>query len=574
VVFGSIIARIGLPGEAHYAVANEWMARDLAHWSAQHPECRTLALEWSVWSGTGMGDRLAHLEGLHRAGVSPISIEEGVRAFREALASHAEGAVVIAGRFGSPPTIQFASPELPLLRFLERARVHYPGIELVSEADLSAASDPYLEDHVFEGARLLPGVMALEAMAQAAMAAAGAPNPPAFEQVRFARPVIVPADGALTVRLVALVREKGAVEVALRSAETSFQTDHFRAVCRFGSTPRSASLDLAPDEEAVPLDPARELYGGLLFQQGRFRRLCSYLRLRATECIAEAAAGEPRPWFNRHLPQQLLLGDPALRDAAIHAIQACIPHARVLPGGAAEIWARPQVGETAYRISARERSREGSLLTYDLEITNSGGELVESWRGLELRIVGTADLPHRWPAALLAPYLERRLAEAGLRPGIAVALSTNGHAGDVPRRADGKPLRNGGYVARSHADGLTLEVSAAVAVGCDCEPVTPRPPEVWRDLLGADGFALANLVSRSAREPQQDAATRVWCALECLKKAGARPDAAIVLPSPEDSSVGGQGWIALRSGAMRIDTLVAPVSGIDRPLAIAILVAS
>jgi hypothetical protein len=60
----------------------------------------------------------------------------------------------------------------------------------------------------------------------------------------------------------------------------------------------------------------------LLFQQGRFRRLRSYLRLRATECIAETAEGEPRHWFNRHLPQKLTLGDPGLRDAALWLLES------------------------------------------------------------------------------------------------------------------------------------------------------------------------------------------------------------------------------------------------------------
>jgi enediyne polyketide synthase len=333
------------------------------------------------------------------------------------------------------------------------------------------------------------------------------------------------------------------------------------------------ALNLPEDREPAPVDPVRDLYGGLLFQQGRFRRLRSYLRLQATECIAETAEGEPRHWFNRHLPQKLTLGDPGLRDAAIHAIQACIPHARVLPAGAAKIWAEPPARGAAQRICARQRSREGSLLIYDLEIQTLEGEPVECWSGLELRIVGPAESPQRWPAALLAPYLERRIAETTGLDGVSVALRPNGIARGIFRRADGKPLRNGSYVSRSHAGGLTLEVSAAVAVGCDCEPVTPRPPDVWRDLLGADGFALADLVARSAGESQHTAATRVWCALESLKKAGARLDAGIVFSTPEDSTAAAPGWVVLRSGTAQIPTLVAVVSGVDQPLAIAILVA-
>jgi hypothetical protein len=59
-----------------------------------------------------------------------------------------------------------------------------------------------------------------------------------------------------------------------------------------------------------------------------------------------------------------------------------------------------------------------------------------------------------------------------------------------------------------------------------------------------------------------------------LKKAGARLDAGIVFSTPEDSTAAAPGWVVFRSGTAQISTLVAAVSGVDQPLAIAILVAS
>jgi len=44
--------------------------------------------------------------------------------------------------------------------------VHYPNVELVTEADLSADSDPYLVDHLLEGDLLFPAVLGMEAMTQ------------------------------------------------------------------------------------------------------------------------------------------------------------------------------------------------------------------------------------------------------------------------------------------------------------------------------------------------------------------------------------------------------------------------
>ena len=230
VTFGSIIARTGLPGEADYGLANEWLTRLTEQFQKDHPSCRCLALEWSVWSGVGMGDRLGRVEALARQGITPIPTDEGVSLFRRLVSSALPVVpLMVSGRFGIPPALEIEASELPLLRFLERPLVDYPGIELVADATLTGDSDPYLDDHVFRGERLFPAVMGLEAMAQAAMAVLRVSEPPVFEDVRFDRPIVVPAGRSTTIRLAALVSGPGRVDVVVRSETTAFQFDHFRA---------------------------------------------------------------------------------------------------------------------------------------------------------------------------------------------------------------------------------------------------------------------------------------------------------------------------------------------------------
>ena len=195
--------------------------------------------------------------------------------------------------------------ELPLLRFLERVRVDFPGVELVTEADLSSATDPYLEDHVIRKNRVLPAVLGMEAMAQAYSALTGSRTPPVFERVEFQRPVIVPESGTLLLRVAALAREPGTVDIALRSEETSFQVDHFRGTCRIPD----ASMELSAFDHSegsrdvlLPLDPAQELYGGLFFHQGRFRRIQGYTRLNSLECEARLSPDGVKGWFSPYLP--------------------------------------------------------------------------------------------------------------------------------------------------------------------------------------------------------------------------------------------------------------------------------
>src|SRR5262249_13751487 len=142
-----------------------------------------------------------------------------------------------------------------------------------------------------------------------------------FEDVRFERPVPVPDERPAVIRLAALDRGAGRVDVALRSPSTAFQVDHFRALIR----PRSSRLfepspeHVAPHDETLPLDPARDLYGSVLFHGDRFRRLHGYHHLEARACMAAIDPSGPGPWFGRFFPPDLVLGDPGARDAAIHA---------------------------------------------------------------------------------------------------------------------------------------------------------------------------------------------------------------------------------------------------------------
>jgi len=84
--------------------------------------------------------------------------------------------------------------------------------------------------------------------------------------------------------------------------------------------------------------------------------------------------------------------------------------------------------------------------------------------------------------------------------------------------------------------------------------VSARPATVWKKLLGEDRFRLAELISSEAHEDFDTAATRVWAAGECLKKAGAMVGAPLVLDASKPD-----GWVVLSSGHWSIATCVPPV---------------
>ncbi|MBE9105834.1 SDR family NAD(P)-dependent oxidoreductase, partial [Nostoc cf. edaphicum LEGE 07299] len=590
--FGSIIARTGLPGEADYGLANEWLVRLVEHWQANHPHCRCLAIEWSIWSEVGMGARLGRIDNLLRQGITPISTDWGIAMLSHLLTQpFSATSIIVTGRFGGLPTLPVEHPELPLLRFLEQPRVYYPGVELVADATLFTGTDLYLNDHQFQGERVFPAVLGLEAMAQVAMALARTEQRPMFEQVKFDRPVVVAESTPLKIRIAALMHEPGHIEVALRSEQTAFAVDHFQATCWIGK--RGAEIGQlsthAPNLKSVAcsvsLNPHRDLYGNLLFHQGRFRRLCGYRQLRAKECLAEITPDQGSNWFSSYLPTQLVLSDPAARDAAVHALQACIPHATLLPISVERLELSGFPSTSPQFVYAKERWHDGDIFIYDLEILDRSGQILERWDGLQLKVIQPREPENPWVESLLGPYLERRIRE--LVPGgdLAVIVDCDpqverrvrsdraiqqaiGSKVPIWRRPDGKPEVAGcQQVSVSHAEALTIAVASKGPIGCDVEPVVPRPVCVWQDLLSVERFKLAEIIHQQKGEDQNIAATRVWAAIECLKKAGAIESAPLILIN----STTGNDQVLLESGDLVICTFDISVQTFAQKLVFAVL---
>lgn len=606
VTFGSILGHTGLRGEAHYATANEWLAERTREFADLHPRCRTLCLAWSVWSGVGMGERLAVAETLARDGITPITPDQGVQMLRRLVTDpDAPALAVISGRTGDIDTVRRELPELPLLRYVDRPLVRYHGVELVTEVELNPGTDPYLADHRLDGDLLFPAVLGLEAMAQVAAAATGWTGVPVIEDAEFHRPIVVPPDGATAIRIAAAVTADDTVEVAIRSAETGFAAEHFRARLRYSGAaapagpPEGGDAGLAP----VPLEPDRDLYGEVLFQGARFQRLRRYHRVAARHVDADVAVADAAPgtWFAGFLPARLLLGDPGMRDALMHGNQVCVPDATLLPSGIDRVYPAGKAAPGRLRYCAVERQRDGDTYVYDIAVRDGAGDVVERWEGLRLRAVRVGDGRGPWAPPLLGSHLERGAGDLlGARVAVVVEPDAPGKAGvldgqgapdgasgaEASRRArtalavarargrpvavryrpDGRPEIDGGWsVSASHGAGLTLAVLSDRTVACDVEPVAARAGREWEDLLGRHA-PVARLVARESGEDADTAATRIWAAAECLRKAGLPVDA------PLTPTAGGRrGWRLFAAGPLRVATFATAVRGSAAPVVFAVL---
>ncbi|ALG15186.1 erythronolide synthase [Kibdelosporangium phytohabitans] len=587
ITFGSIIGRAGMHGNADYSTANDWMTDLTLRTGELNPACRSIALEWSVWTGVGMGEKLGAVESLVRQGVSPISTENGIRLLSEVLADpQASGAMVVMGRAENLPTITQEARELPLLRFVDRPQVQFPGVELVVDADLSADDDPYLRDHTLDGNLIFPAVLGMEAMAQAATALTGRHDIPVLEDVELLRPIVVPDTGKATIRIAVLADSDSVVRAVIRTADTDFQADHFRATLRYDRQPLTGD-PVDTGTPSLPIDPASQLYGSTLFQSGRFGKLLGYRHLAATSCVAEISTVPGEPWFSRFLSGELVLADPGARDATMHGIQCCVPDATLLPVAIEALHLADPVAMrdvSQILVHATERWTDGDTYIYDVDVRDTAGNPVERWQGLKLHAIRKADGSGPWLPALLGPYLERRTQpvlstplklavrpdDPGVEKGVdgrrdqttkAVSWALNRQV-EVTHRPDGRPETQGAEISASHSAGLTFAVADTHnRVACDVEVAVTRPADDWAPLLGPDQLALAKLVAQERGEDLSVAATRVWGAVECLRKLGrARIDGLTAGPARTDQ------WVQFRFGDIRIATFVTALRDMADPV--------
>jgi enediyne polyketide synthase len=550
VAFGSIIARTGLPGEAHYALANDLLRRAVSGWQALLPACRCATLEWSAWAEVGMAERIGRLDALIQRGLAPISIDDGVAMFLRAFG--ATGAIAIAGRLGDAGIASYGPRALPLSRFVERPLVHIPGVELVSEVELSPSLDRYLDDHVLDGARVMPAVLQIEAAYQVIAALNGEPAPWRIAAVAFLRAIVVDDDGT-RIRIAACLLDSGRAEIVITASSDAHRAECTRMTLEPDTAPLVSAIGEIVDLGAVPAP-----YDALLPQRGRFARIAGYHELETRRCRFGVRTANPAgPWFAHHVPGALCLADPGVRDAMLHGMQVAVPDQRLVPVAARDVRLATHWPPGGVVVEAHELASGNAEYTWTLVVKDASGAEIERWSEVTFRSLGER---RTIPELVLRPWLERRL--GALAP--AVRIVSLGAAANAPEplhvvryRPDRRPELAAGGLSASTVAGLRLVVTGPGGVACDVEAVTPRATEVWRDLLGTH-LELAAQLARLG-EPFDHAATRLWTALECAAKLG-QPDPRLLLVTAADHAV------SLRAGTIEVTSLVCQVTGQDRGL--------
>jgi len=559
VAFGSIISHTGMHGEAHYALANELLAARATALARELPSCRVATAAWSIWSGVGMGERLGRIDALARIGVAAIPPDRGVTAYLELAGDpHARGEIILGGRIGGLLTVRLADEELPLGRFLERTQIFFPRTELVVDAMLNRGNDPYLADHLIDGLAVVPGVILIEAMAQAATALLGAP-PAEVTDVVFTRPVILGDDGRRTIRTAAL-REGDTVRIEIRSDDSAFGFVHASARMRRAATAKDPFPPLR-ENGSGSLPTGTEVYGSILFHRGRFAGIRAFRSVDACRCVAVTAATTAAPWFGAALPQAKFFGDPALRDMAIHAVQACVPHERVLPARIAGISRFGTPDSQELIIDAREVSHDAQGYVFDVEVRGAEGRVLERIAGLELRRSSSSS-PQPVPPSLVATSVERRLLDAGL-DGLRIEGFAPSSGDQWEHHPDGRPT-NGSSRCRTREIELQC-TSDSNTVGIDAEFAAEADAAGWYAVT-ANHRDAERCAAELASESRSLAQTRVWCALEAAKKAESTTPAQIAVSQVVRNS----GLTIFTTGFSEVTTLTVRTTSAADPLVVAV----
>jgi acyl transferase domain-containing protein/phytoene dehydrogenase-like protein/NADP-dependent 3-hydroxy acid dehydrogenase YdfG/acyl-CoA thioesterase FadM len=588
----SIIGVTGMPGNGWYGFSNETLDVLLHRIEADFPPTKSLSVAFSIWGEEGMGTRMGSVSVLKQKGIDSIPSEEGVNRFtRLFIKDPGVHQVIIAARLGGLDTWQWqAKISEPQGRFLEEPLHATPGVESVFQAHLSLETDPYLQDHVFNGSYLFPTVFGLEAMAQAVAHVTGQNDfsRVRIENIQLKRPITVdPVNGAEIVVWAELAEPENSstlqtIHAGVYKQGATQSSDYFSATFILGLAEDRVEYDINLPKAPLDIQPRQDLYNGrLLFQGPRFQRLQHIYALDSKKCVFDSEFHSSCPDSNE---KQWLLGDPYFRDALLHSTQLPVSQHICLPVSIESIdrFNIPDGVSGSLRgvtVIDNQTTEEvhGSVLT-----TDDNGQVIERLTGYALKIMehhpeypspeDIADPGHRDEMVIL-DELERRAAHLNiiipaisvtslsgltkstkerrrnlelpiLRKTVKQAFGRSGKKaqdGDITWLASGKPVfagkdHSGWNLSLSHDRETVVCVAGEGRQGCDIESITNRTREEWNALLGKKrAFLLDELLGDT--ESIDRAGTRIWVAMEASAKATGSKKADLQIEKRQGDSV-------------------------------------
>jgi acyl transferase domain-containing protein/acyl carrier protein/NAD(P)-dependent dehydrogenase (short-subunit alcohol dehydrogenase family) len=201
VAFSSIAGRFGNAGQTDYSAANDLLCKITSSFRTTRPNTRGIVIDWTAWGGIGMATRGSIPKMMELAGIDMLPPEAGIPLIRRELTAGAtRGEIVVAQRLGvllneidstggleisAAQSTKESSPAGPITGAIVSVGV---STGYTVETTLDPHDQPFLHDHQIDGTPVLPGVMGMEAFAEAALALLPGWQVEAIEDVNFLAP--------------------------------------------------------------------------------------------------------------------------------------------------------------------------------------------------------------------------------------------------------------------------------------------------------------------------------------------------------------------------------------------------
>ncbi|MFZ0420014.1 MAG: SDR family NAD(P)-dependent oxidoreductase [Candidatus Sulfotelmatobacter sp.] len=218
VAFSSIAGRFGNAGQTDYSSANDLLCKITSSFRSTRPATRGIVIDWTAWGGIGMATRGSIPKMMELAGIDMLPPEAGIPLIRRELTTGTtRGEIVVGQRLGvlqnewdSTGGLDASATE-SLRRSVEQeqsgpgpgpvisgpmilgpmiGKLASMGVQngLAMETTQDPAIQPFLHDHQIDGTPVLPGVMGVEAFAEAAVCLLPGWHVAALEDVNFLAP--------------------------------------------------------------------------------------------------------------------------------------------------------------------------------------------------------------------------------------------------------------------------------------------------------------------------------------------------------------------------------------------------
>ncbi|MFP4600332.1 MAG: SDR family NAD(P)-dependent oxidoreductase [Persicimonas sp.] len=403
ITFSSVAGRFGNEGQVDYSAANEVLNKLVAQINATTP-VHALSIDWTAWDEVGMATQGSMQTILKARGVEFLPPDIGAPIVGNAMERGLSGEYLVAGALG----------EMAGEAALERSALtgedtvgasQFVFVDRVSEQSADRAvvervfdpeRDYFLDDHVYQGVPVFPGVMGYEFMVEAASQLVDG-HVLEVSDVSFERAIKFHHGEPLRIIATAEVTERGAKQATIaviletvREAKTgrTLRKQHFEATITIGSQP-------ADKPEPFVIDPTGEFKTGpnqieiykRYFHTGSFKVLEMVRHVGATEVIGYGR--KPTGRLTASQNGHVFITDPMVREMALQTagLWGMKNNARsYLPlaiGNSRQFGvARPGEG-ICIRCRKRDDASEYAI-AFDVEILTQQGRLLQVMDKVEL----------------------------------------------------------------------------------------------------------------------------------------------------------------------------------------------